>query len=635
MDDFKVLDSIFKDPTVKHKLDLFTKEELSKLKLSEKDGKYYVYCPISKKDRVAKPEEIIRQLYIQKLLFYYNYPLERLEVEWDVWFGSGVSEKRADIVVLHKDLESPYIIVEVKKPKRRDGERQLKSYCNAEGSPIGVWTNGRDIIILHREEPNIFAKIDDIPSASQTLNDVIKEKKTIDDLTGRFQLRDIILSLEDMVLANAGVDAFEEVFKLIYAKLYDEWEARRRGDRSVNFRITGESPQELYDKINNLFLKSTKQWKGVFKPFDKIELRATHLVTCVSYLQNIRLFNSNLQIIDEAFEYLITQVSKGEKGQYFTPRFVIDMAVKMLNPKYNEYLIDTAAGSCGFTVHSIFWVWGEQITGKPPTPENREYAQEKVFAIDFDDRAVKVAKAINLIAGDGKSHVYKLNSLDPTGWDDEGRAALRPFLRRFPDNPKLDEDNQKNFGFFDFNILMTNPPFAGDIRERSILRNYRLAEDCKGKLRNKVGRDIIFIERNLNFLKPGGRMAIVLPQGRLNNISDENIRNYIMSQARILGVVSLHKNTFKPHSGTKTSVLFLQKWDEKLCPYKEDYPIFFAISKKPGKDNSGDYVFRKNPDGSPIVDEHDHFVYHHDLDEIADAFIEFAKREGFSFWRES
>jgi len=160
---------------VKHKLDLFTKEELSKLKLSEKDGKHYVYCPTSKKDRVAKPEEIVRQLYVQKLLFYYNYPLERLEVEWDVWFGSGVSEKRADIVVLHKDLESPYIIVEVKKPKRKDGERQLKSYCNAEGSPIGVWTNGKDIIVLHREEPNIFAKIDDIPSVSQTLNDVIKE----------------------------------------------------------------------------------------------------------------------------------------------------------------------------------------------------------------------------------------------------------------------------------------------------------------------------------------------------------------------------------------------------------------------------------------------------------------------------
>jgi len=428
------------------------------------------------------------------------------------------------------------------------------------------------------------------------------------------------------------VDAFEEVFKLIYAKLYDEWRAMRSADRAVNFRITGESPQELYEKINNMFTKSADQWKGVFKPFDKIELRPTHLVTCVSFLQNIRLFNSNLQIIDEAFEYLITQVSKGEKGQYFTPRFVIDMAVKMLNPKYDEYLIDTASGSCGFTVHSIFWVWGEQITGKPPTLEMREYAQEKAYAIDFDDRAVKVAKAINLIAGDGKSNVYKLNSLDPSGWDDEGRAALRPFLTRFPDDPKFDEDNQKNFRFFDFDILMTNPPFAGDIGERSVLRNYRLAEDSKGKLRKKVGRDKLFIERNLDFLKPGGRMAIVLPQGRLNNISDEYIRNYIMSQARILAVVSLHKNTFKPHSGTKTSLLFLQKWDEKLCPYKENYPIFLATSKKGGKDNSGDYILKKNTDGSPVIDEHDHFVYDHDLDEVAEAFVEFAKRKKLSFW---
>jgi type I restriction enzyme M protein len=131
-------------------------------------------------------------------------------------------------------------------------------------------------------------------------------------------------------------------------------------------------------------------FKGVFKPFDKVELRPTHLVTCVSYLRNIRLFHSNLQIIDEAFEYLITQVSEGEKGQYFTLRFVIDMAVKMLNPKFYKYLIDTAAGSCGFTVYSMFWVWGEQLTGKPPTLENREYAQEKVYATVLSNMLIKL-----------------------------------------------------------------------------------------------------------------------------------------------------------------------------------------------------------------------------------------------------
>ena len=116
--------------------------------------------------------------------------------------------------------------------------------------------------------------------------------------------------------------------------------------------------------------------------------------------------------------------------------------------------------------------------------------------------------------------------------------------------------------YFDFDVLLTNPPFPGNIKEKQILKNYLLAEK-KGKTVSKIGRDILFIERNLNFIKPGGRMAIVLPQGRLNNTNDEYIRKFIMEKARILAVVGLHGNTFKPHTGTKTSVLFLQKYTEK------------------------------------------------------------------------
>jgi len=583
----RILDSIFRDPNVKHSLDLFTENDINRLKLKKKENQYSIYCTKRERYLSAKPEEIVRQLYLNKLVRDYNYPLDRIVVEKDVWFGSGVGEKRADIVVFHKDLESPYIIVEIKKPKRRDGEQQLKSYCNAEGSPIGIWTNGKDILVLHREEPNTFIAIDDIPDVSQSLSDVISKKKTIDDLEPDAPLKEIILNLEDLVLANAGVDAFDEVFKLIYAKLYDELQARTKPDRVVTFRITGESPSELYDKINGLFKKASDKWKGVFRPFDKIDLKSNHLMSCVSFLQNIRLFNSNLQVIDEAFEYLITQVAKGVKGQYFTPRYVIDMAVKMLNPKPNEYIIDPASGSCGFTVHSIFWVWGKQITGEPPKGWMKDYASEMVYAIDFDDKAIKIAKAVNLIVGDGKTHVYKLNSLDPSSWDDEGKGVFKHFLTRFEER-EIDEGNQKKFKYFNFDILMTNPPFAGDLIERQILREYRLAEDRKGKLKTKVGRDILFIERCLNFLKVGGRMAIVLPQGRFNNSTDEYIREFIMERARILAVVSLGANSFKPHTGTKTSLLFLQKWNDdpskgSLCPFKEDYPIFFATSQRSGK----------------------------------------------------
>src|SRR4030067_2135388 len=153
-----------------------------------------------------------------------------------------------------------------------------------------------------------------------------------------------------------------------------------------------------------------------------------------------------------------------------------------------------------------------------------------VYAIDSSPKAVKIAKALNLIAGDGKSNVYELNSLNPPKWNEEGKGAFKELLTRF-DNRAKDEENQREFQHFDFDILMTNPPFAGGIGEREILRQYRLAER-NGRTVSKIGRDILFIERNLNFLKPGGRMAIVLPQGRFNNTSDKRIREFIADKAR-------------------------------------------------------------------------------------------------------
>lgn len=636
------ISDILKIEKTGHGLTIFEENEIKALEKSifEKKGKPYVKCFVSEIDRPLKPEEIVRQLFARKLVTNYHYPLERLDVEKSVYFGGGIHEKRADIVVFHKKSNEPYIIVEIKKPKRKDGEEQLKSYCNAEGSPIGIWTNGDQIEVWHREKPNNFISISDIPSSDQTLEQLITEPWTIEKLTNenkllteKKSLRDIITTLEDLVLANSGADSFEEIFKLIYAKLFDEWAAtniRTRKGR-INFRIYGESDSELYDKINGLFNEAKNKWKGVFGDLDKIELTPTHLETCVSFLQDIKLFNSNLYVIDEAFEYLVTQVAKGSKGQYFTPRHVIDMCVKMLNPTEDEYVADPASGSCGFTVHSIFHIAGQQFTNQKLPEHAREFAQNNIFGIDFDPRAIKISKALNLIAGDGKTNVYKANSLDGSSWNDEIKSALRPFLRRFPNERKLDDENQKLFKYFDFDVLLTNPPFAGNVSERHILQEYFLSKNKQGKIASKVNRDTLFIERALNFLKDGGRMAIVLPQGKFNNTNEEFIRNFIMEKGRVLAVVSLDDNTFKPHTGTKTSILFIQKWDEKLCPKKTDYPIFFAVSKKTGKESSGEYIFKKDSNGETMLDTHGHPVIEHDLFEIANEFIKFAKKEKLSF----
>lgn len=630
-------------------LDLFTEEEVNSIEIFGKRGRPYLRCLVTDKDRPAKPEEIVRQLYLARLMKEYGYPKDRIYIEHAVYFGSAVAKKRADIVVTEEhDPDTAYIIVETKKPKRHDGLEQLKSYCNAEGSPIGVWTNGGEIVYLHREEPNLFKSLPDIPKVHQHLSELLEEQWDLERLTHenrlvreRLTLKSIILNMEDLVLANAGVDAFEEVFKLIYAKLYDEWNAARGGQRKryLQFRISGSTPTEFYDKINNLFQRAKKQWPGVFLPGENIDLAPAHLVTCGSFLEDIKLFNSNLQIIDEAFEYLSIQIGKGSKGQYFTPRHVIDMCVKMLRPTIDEYVIDTAAGSCGFTVHTIFWVWGNQFLAQGPSEWQKEYARQNIYAIDFDARSVKIAKAINLIAGDGRTNVYRANTLDPRSWDDSIQVGLRDRLRRFRD-PEQDAFNQKNFRYFSFDILMTNPPFAGDIKDTRILHQFDLAKKDKARWQSKVGRDVLFIERNLDFLRPGGRMCIVLPQGRFNNVSEEYIRRFIADRARILAVVGLDVNTFKPHTGTKTSILFIQKWNDEpeqgpLCPRVDNFPIFFATSQNSGKDNSGEYRYKKSDDGRPLLDKWGHMIVEHDLNEIAEGFVEFAIRQELSFYEET
>jgi len=687
-----------------YKLTQFKPEQIStfeaRITLKESGAKAtpYVDCLVRGKPIRLTPEEAIRQLYVMTLRDHLGYPVSRMELEYGVTFGR--EKKRADICIFDAARPTdPYILVEVKKPKLKDGKDQLKSYCNATGAPMGVWSNGEQISYYHRKDPNYFEDIPGIPSAQQKLSEILSERWTIDDLVRldklvneKKSLKDLILEMEDEVLANAGVDVFEELFKLIFTKLFDEMESGRDKKRHLVFKNYGDTETELRTKIQDLFDKARKKWKGIFSEDARIDLTPSHLAVCVASLEKVKLFNSNLDVVDEAFEYLINKSSKGEKGQYFTPRYVIDMCVKMLNPKEHETLIDTAAGSCGFPVHGIFHVWhhirrqlglpiSAHFTTEQRTPRETDYVREKVFAIDFDEKAVRVGRTLNLIAGDGETNVLHLNTLDYERWSEktDDKNWLKTYSQGWfrLDDLKTERRSNRDFGF---DILMANPPFAGDIKETRILARYELGKKPDGKYQSAVGRDILFIERNLCFVKPGGRLALVLPQGRFNNSSDKRIREYMAEHCRILAVVGLHGNVFKPHTGTKTSVIFLQKWNDDpaagdLCRRVDDYPIFFATMREPSKDNSGDKIFVKQKDmaqwaagetatpencvaeavdryevtprdlGEFVLDEHEHLVVKHDLfshplkdckrtpDGIAEAFIEFAKKEGLSFFR--
>lgn len=672
--------------TGKYDLTMFSNESIDRIEKSifEKKNKFYLKCLKRNKDIQAKPEEIVRQLMIDKLITEYEYSIDLIEVEYTVNFGR--EKKFADIVILNKtDKTSVYCVLEIKKHKAKEGKDQLKSYTNATGAPLAVWTNGVDIDYYERLDPNYFEPLTNIPKATETIDDVKNETFTYLELMQkdrlseeRKSLKSLIKEMEDEVLANAGVDIFEEVFKLIFIKLYDEMESsvdreqierdfkklkKKNPDKNDNAIITelvNENAENINDyrklefrsrgdahhtkeMINTLFQNAKEKWPGIFEKGEPLRITdENHLQICVASLQNVKIFNSNLQVIDDAFEYLVNKSAKGEKGQYFTPRNVIDMAVYMMNPQSKEYMIDTAAGSCGFTVHTLFNVWQKLVNqGKAQfanfsnqklTAVQKSYIT-KVFGIDFDEKSVRVARTLNMIAGDGKTNVLHLNTLDYTRWEEKqkDREWMRTYNEGYQRLLDLAKD-PKNPKEFNFDIVMANPPFAGDIKDGRLISNYDLAFNNDKKV-NKVSRDILFIERNLDFLKPGGRMAVVLPQGRFNNTSDERIRDFIMERARLIAVVGLDGNTFKPHTGTKTSVLFIQKWDDKVNPKLEDYPIFMAVSECSGKDNSGEEIYIIDEETAERkLDKHNHLIQKHDLDEIAYAFEKWAKEQSLSFW---
>ncbi|HEY4474073.1 MAG TPA: N-6 DNA methylase [Candidatus Paceibacterota bacterium] len=637
----EIIGKIFRDTEMAFGLKEFEGIEIyNVLEITEEEkDRYYIKDKKSGKLRfvfdekkgTGKPEEIVRQLWLHKLNVHYKYPLDRMDTEKDIHFGREIHSKAVDIVVYKKDNITPYILVEVKAPTESKGIDQMKGYLNAEGSEIGVWSNGRKRVILYRPYPKEFDDtLPDLPAADKTIDDLLESKKTyFEYTTTKASLKDIVESMEELVLANAGVDVFTEIFKLVYAKLYDEQEAKlHRADNEVFFRKYRD-PAKTYMVINDLFKQAIKRWPGTFYEQENINLSAEHLSIVVGELEKTRLFGSDLSIIDEAFEHLIPEVAKGKKGQYFTPRHVISMAVKMLDPKADEYVIDPAAGSGGFLIGAMYWAKEKHLHDSEDAM--REYAQDHIWGIDFAEEISKVSRALMLIAGDGRSHLFKLNSLDPREWHGEDAQLLdarsKLQTRLLDRGSSADNaENKKNFHYMNFDVLLTNPPFAGEIKDQGLLRQYFFGKK-KGKLVNKIERHILFIERTLDMLRPGGRMAIVLPQGVLNNTNMENVREYLFEKAKILAVVGLHGNTFKPHTGTKTSVLFLQKWGGETGESQKDYPIFMAVSKKGGKDNSGDYVYKKGPNGEYVHDTKGRKVLDHDLDEIAEGFLKFAKEQ--------
>jgi type I restriction enzyme M protein len=345
----------------------------------------------------------------------------------------------------------------------------------------------------------------------------------------------------------------------------------------VNPKSNIPDPELTYDRTNGLFRKACEEWPGIFRDGEDIELMKRHLQICVGRIEGVRLMGSNLRIMDDAFEYLLPTEAKKKKGQFFTPRHVVEMCVRMLNPNRKEYVMDPACGSAGFLLHAMEWRYPARDHDKRKW-RKFEYASKYLWGIDFETRAAKTARALMLIAGDGHTNIFgpDVSSLDPKTWYETALGqdlmhklrSAKLTVKKIPTQETLrDEDHAwEYFENLKFDVILTNPPFAGEMKDRKMLSHYELAKPALKRAKDKAPkeeRDVLFIERVLKMLKPGGRAAIVLPQGKFNNSSLAFIREWILKKAHLLAVVGLHPNTFKPHTGTKTSVLFFQKYTEE------------------------------------------------------------------------
>lgn len=426
-----------------------------------------------------------------------------------------------------------------------------------------------------------------------------RHSNRVDDLESMF------LRLEELVLANSGEDEFEEVYKLLIAKLWDE-----RNGKSLRFMPNADE-DKTYAEVQTLLREAERGWPGILEPLARPGLTPEHLQVCVEALAKHTISDSSFEVLDGFFEFMVSRAAKGSKGQYFTPRYVVELCVQMLAPRLDETILDPACGSGGFLVHALNYVrQDEKLRGNAL----REYCESKLWGFDIDPRAVRVAKALMVLAGDGKTNTLRLNSLLKPGM-----GGLFPSLADTDGSLLTIEDVMRSRlrHHKGFDIILTNPPFAGEVRERQMLEGYRVAQ---GKPR--VERDILFLERCVELLRPGGRMAMVLPHNKFAADSFGDVREWLLQHCRVLAVVGLGRHTFLPHTHQKASILFVQKRNSNQTA-NCDENIFFALSERDGKNSKGQLVFRsdRNPD-CPVWDKVDH-----DFNQILTGFKDFCGQE--------
>ena len=354
-------------------------------------------------------------------------------------------------------------------------------------------------------------------------------------------VRSVVARVEELVLGSSGADAFELVFALSAAKLLKK-KVALRSEPGVKRAVVGHVREAA------LCWPSLEVLPTVDVP-DDVLIRVLALLDEANEGTHTR-----GEALDALFEQLVSRVGKGEKGQFFTPRHVVDVAVRLLAPKAGELVVDPACGSGAFLAHA------------------RAYPGVKTWGSDLDGRAVRVAKLLAIATGADPDAFVRADGLR--------KGGLVP--------ARID-------------VVATNPPFAGEVN----IEGYEMT-----RLVSRAERDALFLERSVLLLRPGGRLAIVLPNNKVSALAWSPLRRWLLTHARVFAVVSLPRETFLPHTSQRTVLLLAKRRAAPAKTPDRSERIFFAVSERAGKDASGEPA-------------------EHDLEEIVPPLTSFLAKEGF------
>ncbi len=565
----------------------------------------------------ASPEETEAvQVFAQRLVEDYGYPKSHLQTRPQYRVRKRPSDEAkaypVDIAVFKSTgrvEDDLYLVVECKKKNRKDGVSQLKLYLDMSPAELGVWFNGDEHVYLRkihkRSGAREYQELPNIPRYSQRIEDIglFKRKDLVPPSNLKAVFRDLRNHLAGITTGITRDEALaQEIINLLFCKILDEQETAP--DDMVTFRAgIDEDGKSVKKRILGIFEKvKTAVYDDVFAKTDTITLDPESVRYVVGELQNYCVMDADRDAIGDAFEVFIGPALRGTEGQFFTPRNVVKMMVEILDPKPGEQIIDPACGSGGFLITALAHVWaGVQAEAKRKNWSERQRIKREVEVatdcfrgIDKDAFLAKVCKAYMALIGDGRGGVFCENSLlPPTDWHPVAQSKVQ-------------------MGQFD--VVLTNPPFGAKIpiKGAAVLSQYELgykwARDKATKqptqsthLEEKRSPQILFLERCLQFLKPGGRMGIVLPESILGNPSYEYLVAFIQRHTLVRGIVTMPEPLFKTSgkggTHTKVAVLFLEKRNGA-----KDHDIFMSDVKWCGHDSRGNPTFRKDPaTGKPVL----------------------------------